>query len=89
MRLKGLTCPKCGMEREGATGLREKAVPSPGDFSVCIGCAELLRFQAGITGAVESLVLCRPEELKELDPAGVVLLLRARDAIRDRIRKGN
>lgn len=42
-----MSCPACGGEIADATSLQEKeARPKIGDFSVCVYCAELLRFTA-------------------------------------------
>jgi hypothetical protein len=38
------TCPMCNAKLDAATHLPGKAVPKPGDVSVCAGCGELLQF---------------------------------------------
>lgn len=38
-------CPSCGKLLSGATSLNEEdALPSPGDISVCMDCATILKF---------------------------------------------
>lgn len=37
-------CPKCGIKLDMATGAVGEAKPEPGDFSMCIECGALLRF---------------------------------------------
>lgn len=37
-------CPACGYTLDAASSFDEAAAPSAGDFSVCIACAAVLRF---------------------------------------------
>ncbi|HET8688702.1 MAG TPA: hypothetical protein VFM18_18965 [Methanosarcina sp.] len=37
-------CPTCKYIMDAATSVGEKATPSPGDISLCMGCGELLEF---------------------------------------------
>ena len=52
-------CPSCGYKMNAATSLENDAVPKSGDFSVCLRCGEILRFD-------ENLLL-RVVPLKEWD----------------------
>ena len=38
------SCPTCGKKLDGATDFVGNATPSPGDFSVCSGCQDILVF---------------------------------------------
>jgi hypothetical protein len=76
--VKATACPKCGRKLDVATCTYDEAlVPKPGDFSVCIGCAEVLRFDHELEP-----VLAVPAELAELDPEMLARLERSRAAIR-------
>jgi len=41
---KNSPCPNCGKELNSACGLDSEDGPSPGDFTVCIGCGYILAF---------------------------------------------
>lgn len=43
-RLHGLRCPVCGASAEGLTGVGvdQAPVPTPGSFSICASCTNLL-----------------------------------------------
>lgn len=44
-RIPGGRCPECGYQLDGAsTLLGDARPPGPGDFSVCIECMAVLRF---------------------------------------------
>ena len=40
------TCPYCEKLLDGASGIDHKRVPKPDDLTVCIYCAQILRFDA-------------------------------------------
>jgi len=49
-------CPTCGKENDSASCLQdESADPSPGDFTVCIGCGEILVFTEKLTTRVPTI----------------------------------
>lgn len=93
-RMAASTCPWCGAVLDCADSF-DGAAPSPGDFSVCIVCVSILRFD-------DALRLCKLapgewEQLKTDDPefaallehyqrAGRQLDRRPRDPISDAIR---
>lgn len=54
-------CPGCGKVLSAATA--RNAVPKPGDFSVCVYCTAVLRFNPDLTLRTTTL-----EERKEMDP---------------------
>jgi hypothetical protein len=54
-------CPSCGKKIDAATHLEEHVRPKPGDFTVCFGCAVLLRFDQNL----------RPGPLDEKDLAAL------------------
>jgi hypothetical protein len=71
-------CPNCGNELSGATSVTDrKALPNPGDLSVCMYCAELLEFRKDLTLArlSDRDVAALPEEARQA-------LLRAQDLVR-------
>lgn len=37
-------CPACGARFDAVTAVRYESMPEPGDLSVCIMCASVLRF---------------------------------------------
>lgn len=55
-------CPSCQCSIDAATALTEDVTPSPGDFTVCIQCAAILRFDRELH--LKETVY---HELKELD----------------------
>lgn len=51
-------CPACGEALDAATNVTGTLQPEPGDVTVCIGCAAVLRFSADLklkTIAIDSL----------------------------------
>lgn len=38
-------CPACSTLLDAATAIRHDCQPLPGDFTVCINCGEILRFE--------------------------------------------
>ena len=38
------TCPTCGTTLDGATDVTGESTPSPGDFTICSGCHDILAF---------------------------------------------
>lgn len=47
-------CPTCGMPNDGATSvIGEDSAPREGDTTICIGCGEILVFNA--IGATEKI----------------------------------
>jgi hypothetical protein len=74
-------CPRCGYRLDAASDLIGGATPKPGDFSVCLNCGELLRFNRK-----RILRICRPHELRDpgLGPKEHATLLRAQQLIRER-----
>jgi len=58
-------CPKCGYAVDSATELHHEPVkPSAGDFSLCLSCGSLLRFDRELL-----LGHASADELDELDDA--------------------
>lgn len=41
-------CPSCSKLLRVQNGLTSQAAPKPGDFTVCDGCGQLLRFTEGL-----------------------------------------
>lgn len=74
-------CPACGSRLDAATAVREDARPDPGDVSVCVYCAAILRFD-------RELYLYAPEQW-EVDYllAEIPGLRRAQQAARTLIRR--
>jgi hypothetical protein len=48
-RLKETRCPWCEYRIDGATDLADERGPEPGDLSICIACASLLKFDQDLT----------------------------------------
>jgi hypothetical protein len=62
------TCPTCGKMLDGATDIIGDATPSAGDFTVCVGCRDILVFtdELGLRALTE-------EDMKDL-PVETVML---------------
>jgi hypothetical protein len=43
-RLKLSKCLRCGKQIDAATAFDGKAVPKPGDITICIGCNHVMAF---------------------------------------------
>jgi hypothetical protein len=48
-------CPVCFYRLDACTSLLDEIVPGPGDFTVCLGCASVLRFTGAMDFEVSSL----------------------------------
>lgn len=48
-------CPKCFQMLDAITALLDEVKPVPGDFTVCIGCASVLRFTETMDFELSSL----------------------------------
>jgi hypothetical protein len=60
-RIAPATCPYCEKLLDGASGLDHDSAPSPDDFTVCIYCAQILRFKNDM-----SLRKVTPYELQKM-----------------------
>lgn len=60
------TCPTCGYQVDAATHpVNDKAVPKPGDLSLCMKCGELMTFNDDMTlrlSSIEDVMGLKPEE---------------------------
>lgn len=54
-RVPSAPCPTCGKKLDAATCMSSDAQPRPGDYTVCLYCANVLRFRDGMKLAVLSL----------------------------------
>jgi len=54
------SCPTCARPIDAATGMLTDARPEPGDFSMCVTCGEILRYQEDLT-----VRKCEPLELND------------------------
>lgn len=74
------TCPRCGTVFNASSGIGYSGPPSPGDFTLCIECGEVLRLDAKLRR-----VLATDADLAELrsNPASWLLVRRAQEAIRE------
>jgi hypothetical protein len=43
-RFPAAFCPVCFQVLDAATAMQDKAVPEPGDYTICIECGAVLRF---------------------------------------------
>jgi hypothetical protein len=70
-RYKLTHCPSCGCKLSAATNAdHQTAPPAPGDYNVCIGCAEVLVFQPDMSlrlATVTDLIDLTPMQSKLLD----------------------
>ena len=72
-------CPKCGALIDACTDAYGDAVPVAGDFTVCIYCAQILRFADDM-----EIYMPTADELKvchDLSPEDVHDLFRAQNAV--------
>jgi hypothetical protein len=61
----GNKCPKCGKGADGATGFNDEEFPKepqPGDFSVCLFCGALLRYDEKLRSMLVPRALRRKME---------------------------
>jgi hypothetical protein len=72
-RLAGNTCPKCSKRIDGGTRVNDELTPpqpKPGDFSVCMLCGALLRYNAKLRSVLvtraERQIMQRDKRLREL-----------------------
>ena len=71
-------CPSCGTRIDAASSLCEGSpAPVPGDITICIDCAAVMRFDKDLTVRLTS-----PAELRALHPDTQRDLARAQRAIR-------
>ena len=76
-RTKRSECPKCAHKLDAATAIGPKARrPRPGNLSVCISCAALLRFDERL-----ALVELTQQELEALPIDAAWELMRIRRAV--------
>lgn len=78
VKTKLIECPSCFEQMDGATSINsdQTRYPRPGDFSICVYCGALLRYDdVGVT-------LCSEEELNELDTSSRRMMLAGRDLIK-------
>lgn len=62
-RIPKASCPNCGYVMDAATALKEAATPRPNDFTLCLNCGVLHRFNADMT-----LRPATSDDLAQLDP---------------------
>lgn len=71
-------CPACGYQFTDATALNTNERPSPGDWTICIGCTAILRFY----GHTLEMRRASPADVAELHPENVAEIAAIRRAIR-------
>jgi hypothetical protein len=75
--IKSTTCPRCGYKMDAATHIgKGRARPKPGDFSLCLQCGQILRFDQQLEP-----VMALERELAELDAETLWTLRRGQAAI--------
>lgn len=77
--MKPTSCPDCGYVFDRATGKAGGKGPGEGDFSVCVNCGAVLRFDADLRANQAS-----EHELAELTPDLTMQLLLASDYFKAR-----
>lgn len=66
------TCPECGKNMDRATSLTGDHVPAPGDITVCIKCAKILKFSSDMklekkaSGDLDQLSLEQQKKLLQI-----------------------
>jgi hypothetical protein len=79
-RIEISDCPCCGYRFEASTNQRGDDPPACGDFSICAGCAEVLRF----TPALQLRVMTTADwQVVRDDPAVDEALRQAQARVRD------
>lgn len=68
-------CPHCGYLLDQATAAYGDHTPSPGDWSICIRCAAILRFDADLK--YEAVTEAELAKLAVEDPKGTRMLRKA------------
>lgn len=79
-KIPGNHCPSCKELIDEVTSIRDNSRPSPGGFSVCIKCGEILRFDRQLRSQVatkEDL-----EEVRKIDIQAFMMLIKAQKIIR-------
>lgn len=76
--IKPTACPICGYVLTASTGIGRSPAPAAGDFSVCVECAEILRFDSDMT-----LVPAVRSEIEALDTGTFYQLARVQNAVRE------
>lgn len=73
-----MKCPGCGAELTGSTSVFSEARPKPGDFTVCMYCANVLRYREG-----DVLARLNADDEKELkkDPKLAYQLLKTQRTV--------
>jgi hypothetical protein len=83
-RVQPCGCPVCGKMLDAAMSLKTGDRPKVGDFTVCAYCAAVSQFCAGMI--LERVTIQDLKELFEENPAGILLLASAVQAVKARIR---
>lgn len=78
--MKPDACPNCGYKVDAVSVLDGKeATPKTGDFSLCLSCGALNRFNADLM-----LVQSTPEDISDLHPDDFAQVRKAQSIIRKR-----
>jgi hypothetical protein len=72
-------CPHCGHRLDSASHLTERVKPRPGDLTICIACASVLRFDGALTVRQVSDALLR--RIKQSDPEAAAEAMKLQRAI--------
>ena len=75
-------CPKCGLKLDGFTDPDGHEHPLPGDFTICVGCAGMLRYTDTL-----SLKIVTPEDLLEAGAETQETLVRTREVVFEAIKR--
>ena len=80
MRIPNSVCPYCGYYMDAATGIQNsKITPNPDNFSICLSCGGLMRFDATL-----KLRVCTEADKLELELPQAAMIHRAQALIRER-----
>lgn len=72
-------CPHCGHRMDSASHMTEKVKPKPGDLTVCMQCASVLRFDSSL--AVRTISDEQLRRIKQRDPEAAAELMKVQRAI--------
>lgn len=67
-------CPRCGHMLNATSDPKDRGAPRPGDFSLCIECGEILRFDRQLR-----LKPVTPEMIEQLPKSTALELLEQKD----------
>lgn len=74
-RIRSQPCPKCGHWLEAAANMTGGGAPGPGDLTLCINCAAILRFLPELDLEEISLAEVPWENRADVEKVGLAILV--------------